>query len=78
MGLFVTPVIYPLQYIPQAWQPLMGLNPVAGAVLGFRYAILGDPVSRTVVGVSVATSLALFVFGLLLFRRMESRFADVI
>ncbi|MDB6100273.1 MAG: Transport permease protein [Gammaproteobacteria bacterium] len=78
MGLFVTPVIYPLQYIPQSWQPLMGLNPVAGAVLGFRYAILGDPVSRTVVGVSVATSLALFVFGLLLFRRMESRFADVI
>jgi lipopolysaccharide transport system permease protein len=78
MGLFVTPVIYPLHYIPHAWQPLMGLNPVAGVVLGFRYAILGDPVSPAVVGVSLATSFALFIFGLLLFRRMESRFADVI
>ena len=78
MGLFVTPVIYPAHYIPQRWQYLMGLNPMAGVVIGFRHALLGTPASWQLMGVSLVVSLFLFVFGLLIFRRMENRFADVI
>ena len=78
MGIFVTPVIYPIHYIPERWQMLMGLNPMAGVVLGFRYALLGTEAPWSVMGVSLAVSLTLFVFGLLVFRRMERRFADVI
>src|SRR6266705_4573932 len=41
MGLFVTPVIYPAHYVPARWRALMGLNPMAGVVIGFRHALLG-------------------------------------
>src|SRR6266498_3418449 len=39
--LFVTPVVYPSSIIPAAWRPLYGLNPMAGVVEGFRWALLG-------------------------------------
>ena len=78
MGLFLTPVIYPIHYIPERWQMLMGLNPMTGVVLGFRYSLLGSTASWTVMGVSLGVSFALFVLGLLVFRRMERRFADII
>lgn len=78
MGIFVTPVIYPIRYIPGRWKILMGLNPMAGAVLGFRYAILGSPSPWPVMEVSLAVSVVLFIAGLLIFRRMERRFADII
>ena len=78
MGLFVTPVIYPARYVPPRWQALMGLNPMAGVVIGFRHALLGSPANWQVIGVSLATSVFLFVIGLLIFRRMENKFADII
>src|SRR5256714_3981344 len=78
MGLFVTPVIYPLHYIPARLQPLVGLNPMAGVVLGFRSALLGSPADWGLIRLSLLMSVVLFVGGLLIFRRMESRFADII
>jgi lipopolysaccharide transport system permease protein len=78
MGIFVTPVIYPIRYVPERWQMLMGLNPMVGVVLGFRHALLGAEVSWPLIGMSLASSVGLFILGLLIFRRMESQFADVI
>ena len=78
MGIFVTPVIYPIRYIPERWQMLVGLNPMAGVVIGFRHCLLGSAASWEVMGVSLGVSLFLFVLGLLVFRRMERRFADII
>jgi homopolymeric O-antigen transport system permease protein len=78
MGLFVTPVIYPARYLSSRWQILMGLNPMTGVVVGFRHALLGTPPSWHVVIVSMIVSVLLFGFGLLMFRRMENRFADII
>jgi len=78
MGIFVTPVIYPARYIPERWQFLLGLNPMAGVVIGFRHALLGGPASWNVMGISLGVSVFLFVSGLLIFRRMENRFADII
>jgi lipopolysaccharide transport system permease protein len=78
MGLFVTPVIYPVRYVPAKWQALMGLNPMAGVVIGFRHALLGSAASWQVIGVSLSMSVVLFVAGLLIFRRMEAKFADII
>ena len=78
MGVFVTPVIYPIRYIPARWQTLAGLNPMSGVVLGFRYALLGSPAPWALVALSLVTSVVLFVAGLLIFGRMERRFADII
>jgi lipopolysaccharide transport system permease protein len=78
MGIFVTPVIYPIRYIPARWQVLMGLNPMTGVVLGFRHALLGASASWGVMGLSLGVSVVLFVSGLMVFRRMERQFADII
>lgn len=78
MGIFVTPVIYPIRVIPQKWILLMGLNPMAGMVIGFRYSLLGSAASWGVMGISLAVSALTFVVGLYVFRRMERHFADVI
>lgn len=78
MGIFVTPVIYPIRIIPQKWIMLVGLNPMAGMVVGFRYALLGTPASWAMMDLSLAVSVVLFITGLYVFRRMERRFADVI
>ena len=43
MGLFVTPVIYPVSYLSARLRPLLALNPMTGVVMGFRWALLGTP-----------------------------------
>ena len=78
MGLFVTPIIYPARYIPAKWQYLLALNPMAGMVMGFRYCLLGSAVSWNLIAISFLVSVLLFGAGLLIFRRMERRFADII
>lgn len=81
---FLTPVIYPASKLPQKWQMLYGLNPMAGVVSGFRWALLGgsgsDPSEApgAMLFVSVASTLVLLVGGLFYFRRMEKNFADIV
>lgn len=77
--LFATPVAYPSSLVPAWIRPLYGLNPMAGVVEGFRWALLGKSggvgplvfVSALVVGL-------LLVGGLVYFRHMEKTFADVV
>jgi lipopolysaccharide transport system permease protein len=79
LWLFVTPVVYPASMIPERWRPYLGLNPMAGVVEGFRWALLGTGrMSVPLLAVSVASSAFLLVTGLYYFRRMEKSFADVI
>src|SRR5205814_752614 len=40
--MFATPVAYPSSLVPEKWRPLLGLNPMAGVVDGFRWALLGQ------------------------------------
>jgi len=78
LGLFVTPIIYPLAKVPARLQLVMGLNPMAGIVETFRHALLGSTLNPWVIGESALVTIAVLVLGLFLFRRMERRFADVI
>lgn len=78
MGLFVTPVVYPLSYVPERLRPAMALNPMTGVVIAARYAFLGGEVEWNLVFLSFAISLILFIAGLFVFRRTETQFADII
>ena len=76
---FATPITYPSSLIPEKWQPIYGLNPMAGVVEGFRWALLGTgtpPGPMTFVSTLVA--IILLASGAFYFRRMEKTFADVI
>jgi len=76
--LFVTPVLYPISRFPERFRLILSLNPMAGMVGGFRYALLGGPISWNLVAVSCVSAIVLFVAGLFYIRRMENTFADVI
>lgn len=77
--LFATPVVYSVSAIPERFRAAYGINPMAGAIEGFRWAALGvrDP-HWEVVAVSAAATLVLLAAGLRYFRRVEQFFADVI
>ena len=77
--LFVTPVAYSSTLVPEQWRVLYGLNPLAGVVEGFRWALLGKAsLPGAMLAVSVAIVIVLLVSGLYYFRKMERHFADVV
>ena len=77
--LFMTPVAYSSSIIPEAWRPLYGLNPMAGVIEGFRWALLNTgQIPSGPIFVSAAVVIALLIGGLFYFQRMESQFADIV
>jgi lipopolysaccharide transport system permease protein len=76
--LFATPVAYPSSIVPERWRALYGLNPMAGVVEGFRWALLGKQPPGALLAVSVGVVVAILFGGLYYFRRMEQEFADVV
>jgi lipopolysaccharide transport system permease protein len=77
--MFLSPVAYPINMIPEKYRLIYGLNPLVGVIEGFRWALLGNEAPDfsviAVSGLAVATLLA---GGLVFFRRMEQTFADVV
>jgi len=75
---FLTPVTYPLSLVPERWRPLAALNPLTGALEGFRACLTGRAPDATLTAISALAAAALLAGGALYFRRMERTFADVI
>jgi lipopolysaccharide transport system permease protein len=78
LWLFVSPVAYPSSMVQGGWRFLYALNPIAGVIDGFRWALVRGPAPGPTVLVSMAVMLVLLVSGVLYFQRTERRFADVI
>jgi lipopolysaccharide transport system permease protein len=75
--LYLSPVIYPSNAIPEKWQVLFSLNPVVAGITGFRWALLGTPAPTTMEITLGLASLSVMVFiGFRVYRWGESRFAD--
>jgi len=77
--LYASPVVYPASLVPPSFQWLYALNPMAGVIEGFRWALFahGNPPGPAFL-LSAAVSVVLFVTGGLFFKRMERSFADVV
>jgi len=79
LWMFLTPLAYASSLIPDRWKLIYGLNPMAGVVEGFRWALLGrTPSPGFLVAASAPVVLVLLIGGILYFRRMEKTFADVV
>jgi lipopolysaccharide transport system permease protein len=77
--MFATPVAYPSSLLHEPWRTLYGLNPMAGVVEGFRWALLGKASAPgPLIWASAAAALVILVSGAFYFRRMERTFADVV
>lgn len=77
--MFSTPIAYSSTLLTEPWRTIYGINPMAGVVEGFRWALLGAKVAPgPLLFVSSTVCLLLLVSGALYFRRMERTFADVV
>jgi len=80
LGLYLSPVGFTSSIVPEKWHFLYYLNPMVGVIDAFRWTLLGDafPVNWHGFLLSAVLVLAVFLSGLVYFRRMERSFADVI
>lgn len=79
LGMIISPVVYETEaVVPEQWQPLYYLNPLAGLIQCYRAVLLGSPFpSLTSLAISSVGVTVLLVGGAVYFRRMERHFADI-
>ena len=80
VGLYITPIGFSSQLVPERWKPVFYLNPMASAVDGFRWSINGGSSPMYWTGLLIGTSVSgvLLYAGMHYFRKTERTFADVI
>lgn len=77
--MFASPVAYPSSLVPERWQWLYGLNPMAGVIEGFRWALTGQGLPPGPMMAASATGVVVvLVSGLIYYRAMEGSIADVV
>jgi lipopolysaccharide transport system permease protein len=75
---YATPVVYPLDVVPDRWRWVLHVNPMTGFIDGFRSVFLGKPFDLAGLVVAFAMSVGVLAIGAAYFQQVERRFADVI
>ena len=78
IGLYATPIAYPSSMIPDKWQLLYHLNPMAGIVEGMRWSLLGAGELNAYNFLSFIVTFVLFLTGVFYFHRTERIIADIV
>jgi lipopolysaccharide transport system permease protein len=79
LWLYLTPVVYPLSAVPAKYHPFYLLNPLTGVVEGLRAVLVfGHAPDWDVVAISASLIVAMFLGALMLFKKTDKYFADVI
>jgi lipopolysaccharide transport system permease protein len=77
--MLASPVASPSSLVPENWRLLYSINPMAGVIEGFRWAMLGKEAPDVLaIMISIAIVSTLLFTGLFFFKRMEETFADVV
>lgn len=76
--MIASPVFYPASILSEKWRMVFALNPLTGILEGFRSALFGTPFDWTVIAISAASLAAITIVSMLVFKRMEDDFADLI
>lgn len=80
LGLYISPIGFSSNLIPDKWKLLYSINPMVGVIDGFRWCIYGSKINLYIPGfiLSIVFSIIMFIIGLWYFRRTEKTFADII
>ena len=77
--MYLSPVVYPLSMVPHRWRFLYSLNPMVGVIECFRWALLGKEIPNIeAMAISFLMTAALFLGGLIYFRKAEGAFSDIV
>jgi lipopolysaccharide transport system permease protein len=75
---YASPVLYPISFVPERWQGVYFLNPMAGIIAAYRDVLIYNRPPGDYLLPAAVMSFVLFVIGYWFFKRVESRFADII
>ncbi|MCL5072370.1 MAG: ABC transporter permease [Actinobacteria bacterium] len=77
-GLYVSPVGFSSDIVPDKWRLLYSINPMVGVIDGFRWSIIGKGVNFYMPGflLSIVLTIIIFIVGIFYFRKTEKTFAD--
>ena len=78
VGMYGTPIAFPASAVPEKYQLLFFLNPLAGVVEGMRWSLLGTSAFPPYIWLSFLMLFCLFISGWIYFSRMEQVIADII
>lgn len=79
IAMFVSPVAYPSSLVPAGWRWLYGLNPMAGIIDAFRWALIGGPLpDLSIVLPSAFVTLLALCMAIVFFERRQRSFADAL
>jgi lipopolysaccharide transport system permease protein len=78
LWMFVSPVVYGLDQVPQKLVLAYSLNPLVGMIEGFRAALFGTGFYWPAIIISTAVTVFLLIYGSYVFQRREKTFADII
>ncbi len=76
--MFASPIVYPTTLVPERWQWVLRLNPITGIVGAFRVSLLGGDVDWPTLALAAGLTVAIVLYALSVFAKMEEGFADVI
>ncbi len=77
--MYASPIVYPVSMLPEKYRFVYSLNPMAGVIEGFRWALLSkQSPDFSVMAISAVVVFLLISGGLIFFRHMERTFADVV
>lgn len=78
LGMYGTPIIYPMSAIPEKWRWLIGLNPMSAPIESFRASFLGGQIPWGGLAVSVAVTATFLLIGVVVFNKVEKTFMDTV
>ncbi len=76
--MFLSPVFYPLEILSEKWRMVFAFTPLTGILQGFRASHFGTEFDWFAIVISVVMTFVLLIFALIVFKRMEDDFADLI
>ncbi len=76
--MYLTPVLYPVSFVPEKWQWLLYLNPLYAWITGIRASFLNQPIDLFGTFISLSFSILIFAAGMFYFEKTQRRFADII
>ena len=79
LWMYATPIVYPMSQIPEKWQWIYAMNPMAAIVETARFAFLGAGSIRPwSLGISFVVTALILLSGIVLFSRIEKTFMDTV
>ncbi len=76
--MFLSPIFYPSESLPEKWRIVFALNPLTGILQGLRASLFGGDFDWAAIGAAALITLILVVGAFFVFKRMEDDFADLI